>query len=777
MLRIASARSIRPASVNQGTGGNHRRSLVGPSFREWMLPSAFPNLPRPVHRQARRSKHAESSFKPGPKGYVSDDIRKAIVVENKIFPPPKRKAFPSDQYKELASSLVDKAGELITAPPKAGVHDLSRKTINDNLLQAVDMIAHAGKVMIVTGRNTTEGKVTIDGPVSAALAAHALYESRKVAVILCDAINQKLIRRLLDLINPNCAKYIKYLPVNEVNGKLFAALSRHIVTQEPDVTLYIDVPGRNDSGHYFDEHGKSIGMANVAFDQALNIQNKLGKETIAICRSVNNAGMAGMKMPVMVDGEDIRARLESGLPLFVGDVIDGTAALMELVSNACTDVNAFTPDQLQELLRKAIEITEDKAFTAPAMRRIGRPLDPRSDAAPVTVESRACNVANLKALQKLLGARQVMWPASLEKLKIEGADTRYVVLYDSSDGVLIACDDFLGFVRARSQMHLKVHLVADHKNASYGEQKPDALFQIVVDGMVFSAMLGPDGIVMVCNTACTVDLKERVRKIIEHTLKKLGKSTTTVEIVDLISTVAQAIIDEGGSRPVLLSTENTAKSKKYNETVNRIAQDYDIPQPDMLVIGCGDKVKRPGHDLAGLITEEAHVSGSANYPLLEREVRRYCEKIPLNATSIWLCCTHFPILRDLIKEIMNERLRAHGLPPDSIPIIDPIEFQVEATIATLRKAKPLLKDYSRIPDIAVATTGLAGSVMRKVGTYIKSQKSVPVFDVVFPIIEFSEIEGREKNCPDVGCVEPPPPARKQGRASRRDKPHHPATTA
>lgn len=777
MLRIASARSIRPASVNQGTGGNHRRSLVGPSFREWTLPSAFPNLSRPAHRQARRSKHAESSFTPGPKGYVSDDIRKAIVVENKIFPPPKRKAFASGEYKELASSLVNKAGELITVQPNADLHELSRKTVDENLLQAVDMIAHAGKVMIVTGRNTTEGKVTIDGPVSAALAAHALYESRKVPVILCDAINQKLIRRLLDLINPKCARYIKYLPVNEVNGKLFAALSKHIVTQEPDVTLYIDVPGRNDSGHYFDEDGKSIGMANVAFDQALNIQNKLGKDTIAICRTVNNAGMAGMKKSVMVDGEDIRARLESALPLLVSDVIDGTAALMELVSNACTDLNAFTPDKLQDLLKEAINITEDKAFTAPAMRRIGRRLEPRSDAAPVTVELRACNVANLEALQKLLGARQVMWPASLEKLKIEGADTRYVVLYDSGDGVLIACDDFLGFVRARSQMHLKVHLVADHKETSYGEQKPDALFKIVVNGMVFSAMLGPEGIVMVCNTACTVDLRNRVLKIIEHTLKKLGKATTKVEIVDLISTVAQAIIDEGGSRPVLLSTENTAKSKKYNVTVNRIAQEYEIPQPDMLVIGCGDKVNRPGHDLAGLITKEAYLTKNVNYPLLLREVNRYCEQIPLNATSIWLCCTHFPILRDLIREIMNERLLAQGLPPDSIPIIDPIEFQVEATIATLRKAKPLLKDYSRIPDIAVATTGLFGEVTTKVKRYIKSQETVPVFDVVFPIIDFSKIEGLEKNCPDVGCVQPPPAARRQGRTSRRDKPHHPATTA
>jgi glutamate racemase len=737
MLRTISARSLRPANVNHGAGGNRRRPLIGTSIRDWLSPSAFPNLPRPLHRQALRSSHgARTSFRPGPKGYIHPEIREDIVVAGKVFPPPEPQAFASKagEYKAAARSLIARAGELITAPPQTGLHDLSRKIVTDNLLQAVHTIAHAGKVMIVTGRNTTDGKVTIDGPVSAALAAHALYKSRKVAVILCDSINQKLIRRLLDLINPDCARYIKYLPVNEVNGKLFAALSRHIVTQDPDVTLYIDVPGRNGSGHYFDEHGKSIGMANVAFDQALNIQNSLGKETIAICRSANNAGMAATETPVLADGEDIRAGLASVLPLLVSDVVDGTVTLMELVSNACTDMNAFTPEQMKGLLEKAIDITEDKAFTAPAMRRIGKPLEPRSDGGRVTVESRTYNVSNLQKLQKLVDARPIIWPAWLEKLKIEGPETRYAVLYDSSDGVFIATDDFLGFVRARSQMHLKVHLVADHNKASYGKWCEKELFHIVVNGMVFSAMRGPDVITLVCNTACTVDLMNQVKAIIERSLKNAGKSTR-VEIVDLISTVAQAIVDEGGSRPVLLSTEGTAKSGKYNATMKRIAHDQDIEEPDIQVIGCGDEVNRPGHDLAALITDKAHLEpGTANYLRLLREVRRYCEEISLNATSIWLCCTHFPAIREMIRGIMNERLLAHGMPADSIPIIDPIQFQAEATVAALRKSRPSLKDYNKIPDISVSTTGLPGSVMTKVQHYIKSHKNVPVFDVVFPHI-------------------------------------------
>jgi glutamate racemase len=161
----------------------------------------------------------------------------------------------------------------------------------------------------------------------------------------------------------------------------------------------------------------------------------------------------------------------------------------------------------------------------------------------------------------------------------------------------------------------------------------------------------------------------------------------------------------------------------------------------MLVIGCGDKATRPGHDLAALINKGAHLdAGSADFRLLEREIFRYVEQIPLNATSIWLCCTHFPILRELIRKAMNDRLLAHGLAADSIPIIDPIEFQAEATVAVLRQAGPSSRDYSKVADITVATTGLPGVVMKATQRYIKSQKNVPVMDVFFPKVNVAELE-------------------------------------
>jgi hypothetical protein len=93
---------------------------------------------------------------------------------------------------------------------------------------------------------------------------------------------------------------------------------------------------------------------------------------------------------------------------------------------------------------------------------------------------------------------------------------------------------------------------------------------------------------------------------------------------------------------------------------------------------------------------------------------------------------------ELIRKALNERLVAHGLPADSIPIIDPIEFQAEATIAVLQKLRSSQKDYSRIPEMTISTTGLPGEVRRAAQQYIKRVKNVPVIDKPFPRITVPE---------------------------------------
>src|SRR4051794_24316395 len=140
MLRTISARSARPASTYQGNSASHRRLPLGATFRAWTRNSAFTDAPRPLHPVTRRYTHTgNGKFTPGPKAYVEDKLRDAIVLGGKPFAPPAAaaSALNAADYKAAARSLIAKVGELIAVPPQERLYDLSRKTVADNLLRAV----------------------------------------------------------------------------------------------------------------------------------------------------------------------------------------------------------------------------------------------------------------------------------------------------------------------------------------------------------------------------------------------------------------------------------------------------------------------------------------------------------------------------------------------------------------------------------------------------------------------------------------------------------------
>jgi glutamate racemase len=133
------------------------------------------------------------------------------------------------------------------------------------------------------------------------------------------------------------------------------------------------------------------------------------------------------------------------------------------------------------------------------------------------------------------------------------------------------------------------------------------------------------------------------------------------------------------------------------------------------------------------VNKLAHLDkNSAAYAELDREVERYVDLIPLDSTSVWLCCTHFPALLKLFRKHLNKRLRDAGLPEDSIPIIDPMFAQAEATIRFFKEQKPVEnKDYRAIQNLRVMTTGIKEEVAASMRTHI-GKEGVPLFTVNFP---------------------------------------------
>jgi glutamate racemase len=746
MLKTIAARAAQPKLTYHGNClaaklHNSRFSIrargTPSAFTDWReLRSAVP------HRTYWRSTFVSSTPAVGSSDSANEQVSitlhdnelRRIEEKKEIFPPPDfdRKAVKEKyKHKKLAVKLVEDFKKIMAAPESHELHAASTLSLSDHLLPSVDVLANAATVMIFCGSNTTEGKLTADNAVSAAIAAYALHLCYKTPIIVCDEPNRRLIEKLLTNEHPELGPYLRYLPIKEVNGQLVRRLYKEFNRHAPDLSLYIGIPGRNRDGDYLDQNGSSISLLNVALDQALNMQNLMKIPSIAICHSDGNAGFPECSLPG--NQEDDAAVIRATYPLVVSDLLQGTLGLMELLCNACLDSQAYQPKLLATALDTATMLTENGDFKAPTPRSGVLQQSTWVPKKHEKITESHATVQRLSDFQKLTASRRITWTESIEKSKLEGPKVRHAVLYDSSDGVLIAANDFIRYIRARSNFVLKVDAVADHAKASYGKHSYERLFEIVVDGVAFSAKLKADVIVMVCNTACTVDL-DSVKEAVTKWLEGHGIRGYQVHIIDLVKTVAAAVIELGGSKPTLLATEATSESGAYPRVINEAAERAGTDLPEITVIGCGNRNARPNKDLAHLVNKLAHLKDKTSiaYTELEREVERYVDLIPLDSTSVWLCCTHFPALLELFRKHLNRRLEDAGLPEDSIPIMDPLVAQAEATIRFLEEQEQVEnKDYRAIQDLRVLTTGIKEEVAASTRIHI-GKEGVPLFTVNFP---------------------------------------------
>lgn len=751
MLKTIAARAAQPKLIYHGNclaaklhnGRFSIRARGTPSaFTDWReLRSAVP------HRTYWRSNFVSSTADAGSSHSrneqvcitLHDNELRRIEEKKEIFPPPDfdRKAVKEKyHHKKLAVKLVEDFKKIMTVQESHKLHAASTQSLSDHLLASVDALANAATVMIFCGSNTTEGKLTADNAVSAAIAAYALHLCYKTPIIVCDEPNRRLIEKLLTNEHPELGPYLRYLPIKEVNGQLVRRLHKEFNRHAPDLSLYIGIPGRNRDGDYLDQNGSSISLLNVALDQALNMQNLMKIPSIAICHSDGNAGFPECSLPG--NQEDDAAVIRATYPLVVSDLLQGTLGLMELLCNACLDSQAYQPKLLATALDTATMLTENGDFKAPTPRSGALQQSTWIPKKHEKITESHATVERLSDFQKLTASRRITWTESIEKSKLEGPKVRHAVLYDSSDGVLIAANDFIRYIRARSNFVLKVDAVADHGKASYGNHSHERLFEIVVDGITFSARLKADVIVMICNTACTIDL-EKVKQVVEHWLENHGIHGYRVRIIDLVRTVAAAVIENGGSKPTLLTTEATCESGVYPMVINEVAKNAQVDLPEVTVIGCGNRSARPNKDLAHLVNKLAHLKDkdSIAYIELDREVERYVGLIPLDSTSVWLCCTHFPALLQLIIKHLNKRLKDAGLPEDSILIVDPVYAQAEATIRFLKENDSIKnKDYRAIQHLRVLTTGTKEEVAASISKHI-GKDGVPLFTVNFPNVTIS----------------------------------------
>jgi glutamate racemase len=615
-------------------------------------------------------------------------------------------------YPEATQLRIKALDSLISEIAQAANKRPVRSEYAGSLLTAFNALAGAGKIFVCTGANTADGKVDTDGPIGAAVLANALYQAGKVAIVVADQTNCNLVQDLIQRLDPDCGRHLRYIPVSGVNGILVESLCRLIEKHGPDAVMHVGVPGRTRDGLYLDAHGSYIGEYNVALDQLLDLANALGHATVAIGTGPHQAGLGNTSNGSV---ESARTTLHAQHQVLAGSVTIGAVALAEMLSAAYGNTQACTPELLKAMLKLARECRNKPDYAAHLVREGSAGHTNKAarlvpDAQSLQEEAsdkslRYASLAGLMQIHERIHAAALAWPQEIEEARLYGRTCRFVAVVDSSEGGRIAAGPFRNFVRARSPLDLRILCVSDDANAPYGTKADEARHDMVYRMLRYTARQGTEVIVMMCNTACLEDLRS-IKKRIEQEARDEERSLT-VHIIDLIDTTAMAIVARGGARPVLLSTEATAIKGRYPEKIDDYSQGQS-EQPDVLVIAAGNKndPELKELDWATLINKGYHRmrQNPRIMALLRTEIRRYVDRIPLDSTSVWLCCTHFPAVQDLIEKILAERLTAFGY-SHRIPVHNPVADQADALIAWSKEFPPSCRnEFARQPLFTVQST-------------------------------------------------------------------------
>lgn len=239
-----------------------------------------------------------------------------------------------------------------------------------SLLTAFDTLAAAEKVFVCAGANTADGRAETDGPVAAAILANALYQAGKVAIVVADRTNCKLVQELIQMLDWECGRHLRYMPISGVNGMLVESLCRLIEKHEPDAVMHLGVPGRTRDGFYLDAHGNYIGEYNIALDQLLDLANALKHPTIAIGTGLHQAGL-GNAGNGNGSGDSERTTLDAQHQILADSVTLGALALAEMLSAAYLDAQACTPGQLEALMRRGRACRSQPEYQARLVREGG----------------------------------------------------------------------------------------------------------------------------------------------------------------------------------------------------------------------------------------------------------------------------------------------------------------------------------------------------------------------------------------------------------------------
>jgi glutamate racemase len=233
--------------------------------------------------------------------------------------------------------------------------------------------------------------------------------------------------------------------------------------------------------------------------------------------------------------------------------------------------------------------------------------------------------------------------------------------------------------------------VTDHGAESYGNRSPQEIARLTNNTLRYAQdVLKADVIIMACNTA-TASFPDG------------GNHGINIPVVNLIENTAELMADrrQAGAHPAMFATAATVDSQTYQ----RLLGEQGLPLAAVPCPEWADYVNKNWH------TDPAHVKEVAD------NVAERVAQLPRNTTAVFLNCTHYPAMEDMITSAISRRWRQE-FPNDTRPrVIDPMRAQAQAALDEVRAVRDRGNGGDRLPGArTVVTTGNPGLVGDQVYT-------------------------------------------------------------
>lgn len=583
-------------------------------------------------------------------------------------------------------------------------------------LSATTVLAGAVRVMVCLGASVAKDKPVIDGPAGAAALVNALMKTGKIVTVMTDARNVQIVREALCRLNEN-AQYLKIVIIRpDVDAVSYA--SKVLMRFEPQAVVAIGLPGRDAAGRKLNEREIDLRGINPPLDEIINQANLREIDTIAVACHHSHCGMAGVFHEPAPGSTVIPAR-----HLVISPTVNLGAQLLAQILFRLADKKgtACNEQQYADVIASllgmgAVDGMEPRSLNEQFINvnMVNANLPHSSDSnRQFTTSERINRQANALRIINEHSRSLASLPALVSsRKKIQNARF-HIVTFDSSDGGLIAGKNVLGFLKARSQHRVRIDNVGDHNNAPYGNLSRKKLIRATRAGLEFSESLEPDVILMACNTACTGG-----PEIYQ------GRKVATL---DLIKTTSSAIVTHGGSHPILLGTLGMVNSRRYLDETAAISSPKKYEQHIVQIAGGDEEACRLKRDLASLLNRRAHLpeSSEEDQYLLDALIEKIIDDMTpalADATSVWLVCTHYPLIKDRLQDSLNRKLQELEI-YRPVNIIDAMEFQAERVIDML---DDFVKDVERAQrqhqrTIRVFTSGNVAEVTKSVHAIYKDK--------------------------------------------------------